>query len=287
MKIFYLAVISCLFVLFACNTDPEENPYQDENEKLYKEIQQLRLDEAGKDSSFNAVLQQFNEIEDNLIEIKRREGIISTSTDDKTEVNADQKERIIQDIQMINSLIKENKGKLEKMRALLKSKGLEIMELEKMIARMTETIASKDKEISGLKAELSEMKISYKLLAMESKEKSELIKMQKDELNTAYYCYGSKKELRKNGVLSKEGGIIGIGSSNVLSKDFNASYFTQLDTKETSEIPLNVAKLKLVTNHPSASYELLENEDGSIASLKILKPNEFWSVSKFLVMTTD
>jgi hypothetical protein len=49
-------------------------------------------------------------------------------------------------------------------------------------------------------------------------------------------------------------------------------------------IPLNANKVRLVTTHPTDSY-VIEGDEEKV--LKILKPMEFWSANKYLVVMID
>ena len=109
---------------------------------------------------------------------------------------------------------------------------------------------------------------------------------QEDELNTAYYCYGSAKELKEQGVISKKGGFIGIGKTAKLSDNFNKEYFTKVDVSIINHIDIISKKVKVVTNHPSESYKI-EGENGSVEKLVILDSDAFWSASKYLVMVVE
>jgi len=108
--------------------------------------------------------------------------------------------------------------------------------------------------------------------------------MQRNELNTAFYAVGTSKELRDNGVLTKEGGVAGLGGVNKLNtSDLKKDYFTQIDIMRTQEIPLAAKKAKLVTTHPEGSYKL----DLASGKLVITDANAFWSISKYLVVVVD
>ena len=78
-----------------------------------------------------------------------------------------------------------------------------------------------------------------------------------------FFAFGTFKELAENGVVAKEGGFLGIGKNKILQKNFNEDYFTKIDIVENRSIPLNVRKVKLISNHPVDSYKLIE-EDGLI-----------------------
>jgi hypothetical protein len=101
-------------------------------------------------------------------------------------------------------------------------------------------------------------------------------------LNTAYFAFGSKKELLDNKVISTEGGVLGLGKNKELAADFNKDYFTEVNITELKEIPLGYKKIEFTTNHPEDSYKLVETE--MIDKLVITDAKKFWSVSKYLVI---
>ena len=280
----FILFLFTLIGFISCKQEPQTD--SKEMEALMEEIRTLRMQDTQKDSSFNEVLGYFNEIQENLNKIKEKENIVSMSSKAKNELSQNQKDQIINDIQAINTLLSENKKKIAELRGLLKNKGTEIAELEKIISNLDKTLELKDFEITTLREDLTKMKISYDLLSMENMEQQELIEAQEGELNTAFYCFGNFKELREKGVLTKEGGFIGIGSSAKLSDNMNQEYFTEIDITKTKEINLFVKSAELVTSHPKDSYELVESNK-KIEKLVISNPQKFWSVSKYLVINTE
>jgi hypothetical protein len=95
---------------------------------------------------------------------------------------------------------------------------------------------------------------------------------------------GTSKELKDNKVITKEGGVIGIGSTKKINtSDLNLSYFKEIDITQQSEIPINGKKAKLATSHPAGSYRF----EGEVEKLVIVDPAQFWSVSKYLVVVVD
>ena len=99
-------------------------------------------------------------------------------------------------------------------------------------------------------------------------------------LHTAYYCFGTSKELKEQKILSG-GGLF--SKSKVLQSGFNKDYFISIDIREVKEIPLFASKAKLKSNHPEGSYEFVEDEDGNL-TLKINDEKAFWSLGKYLVI---
>jgi hypothetical protein len=65
--------------------------------------------------------------------------------------------------------------------------------------------------------------------------------------------------------------------------DFNKDYFTQIDIRTDKEIKLYSKDAELLTTHPAGSYELIKDEK-ELLTLKIVNPNDFWSVSRYLVI---
>ena len=178
-----------------------------------------------------------------------------------------------------------NKDRIGSLSKKLKNSKLKIDGLEKMIDNMQATLNLKDSEIEelktkieGLNVELSNLTTNYKAVENESNQKTEII-------NTAFYAIGTSKELKENNVITKEGGIIGLGKTTKLSSDFNKEYFTKINIEKTTSINLGAKKIKMLTTHPSSSYKLVGEKP--IEKLEITNTKEFWSTSKYLVIILD
>ena len=88
---------------------------------------------------------------------------------------------------------------------------------------------------------------------------------------------GTKSELFKNNILTKEGGIIGIGKTKKLSNDLN-TYFNYESKLLLNYIIVGSKNAKIMTSHPANSYRF-SDEDGIIDSLIIINPEAFWKNS--------
>ena len=160
--------------------------------------------------------------------------------------------------------------------------------VKKTIANLQEQIAQKDKELQALREELDKKDIHIAALdetinnlntktsrlTTESSQKSETINAQDKQLNTAWYVFGTKKELKEQHIM--EGG-------KVMTGNFNKSYFTKVDIRNISEIKLMSKSAKLLTTHPSSSYALVRDANKQY-TLRITNPQIFWSTSKYLVV---
>ena len=158
--------------------------------------------------------------------------------------------------------------------------------LEKFIARLTQEMDAKDVQIADLKSQLEQLNVTLTSLNTNYTEAKQESAVKTDKLNTAYYAFGTSKELIKNNVLTKDGGFIGIGKNQKLKADFNKDYFTKVDISTTNSIVLGAKKAKLITTHPSSSYKI-EGADGRAEKLTILNADDFWSASKYLVIVVE
>jgi hypothetical protein len=179
-----------------------------------------------------------------------------------------------------------NKQKLASLRTKLKDSNERNDELEKFIARLTVEIEEKDAQINDLKGELEKMNVAMTALNTNYEQSQQESAAKTEQLNTAYYAFGTSKELVKNNILTKEGGFIGMGKTEKMKENFNKGYFTKVDISTLNEITLGAKKAKLVTTHPAGSYKI-EGKDGKAEKLVILNSADFWSTSKYLVIVVE
>ena len=275
--------VALMVFLFSCKNEELENKIAD----LENQNTELNNASGEKDDKIENYIQSLNEIYDNLAVIKEKEKIVSSNFNmGNGELNTDIKDLIVNDMGLINNLLEENKQKLAWLQSKLKKSNLKIAELEKMIENMASQLQEKDAEIVSLQTQLANANQQLKVLFEEYNNRIEEIGAQTDKLNTAYYCYGTSKELIAQGVLTKEGGFIGIGKSQKLADDFNKEYFTKVDITLIKYIDLKAKKAKLVTTHASDSYAI-EGADGKVDKLVIKNAEKFWASSKYLVIVVE
>ena len=66
--------------------------------------------------------------------------------------------------------------------------------------------------------------------------------------------------------------------------NFSDTSFRQIDITVTKSIPVNSKNAKLISEHPSGSYEFIRDKDKKIESLEIKDPALFWKISKYAVV---
>lgn len=218
-KLFYL--IAFLPLAFGCGGNKQEGVLSAEDSlRAVSGGQHVRI--QAQDSSLQAFIRGFNEIQDNLDIIKEKEKIVTASSKD-SETRKTKEEQIVADIQSIYDIMNRNKQRLASMKTKLKDSNKKNAELEKFITRLTAEIESKDAQIGDLKTQLEQLNVAMTNLNVNYQEVTQESEVKTKKLNTAFYAFGTSKELIKNGVLTKEGGFIGIGKIQKMKDDFNKS----------------------------------------------------------------
>lgn len=266
---------------------------QKELKQLREQNQQLTVMAQEKDSSINQFIGSLNEIEENLELIKQKENIIAVNSENP---NQSQKQKIASDLISINNLLDQNKLKIEELDKKLNNSWYQNSKLRKLTDRLKTELETKEGEINvlndkvaklnievdNLNGQVGELNGTVLALNTENENKTKVIENTTNELNTAFYVFGTSKELQEKNVITKDGGFIGIGKTAVLNKDFNTKEFEKIDITKITTIPVIGKKISFVTNHPSSSYKVEGAE--TVEGITILDPVEFWKSSKYLVI---
>jgi len=245
---------------------------------------------TARDSTINEWLTTFNQIEKDLATIVQKENLINVESTG-SELSQDKRQRILDDIQHINTLLDQNKKKIAALNAELKKSGGSIKGLQEKVAELEDMVKQRETEIADLKQtltakdfEIGQLNTRVDDLRISVAQKEEEITRQTAAMNTGYLVYGTYKDLRDRGIVSKEGGFLGLGKRESLMADFPDSLFSQIDVTQTTTIPVNSKKAKLITEHPTSSYEMIHEDEKTIAFIEIKNPNEFWKISKYAVV---
>lgn len=261
-------------------TEQELAQLREENQMLTKEV-------SAKDSTLKLFEESFTVIQRNLGLISEREKEIALNQGE-LQNNGDSRDEITKDIQAINNLLEENKTTIENLKSRVNKYGTQTAGFKKMIDQLSSDISSKEEEISYLKENLTAANFTIEILneMLDSAEfrneiQSSIISLQSNTLNTGHYAVGTFKDLKDNGVIEKDGTVIGLGGTKQLKDDFNKDFFAQIDITQFKSLPLNSKDVKIITVHPEGSYTL-EGEEEKV--LTITDPIQFWSTSKYLVI---
>lgn len=254
---------------------------------------ELKVQYEKKDSLMNELFNTLNDIERNLSDITAREKLITDASNDEKRLNADVRNKIMDEIILINNIMEENKKKLAQLRDQLKKSEANVASLQETIQLLTKRIAEKEQEIASLKDEL--VRLNFKISALnatvdtlrdETVSQSKVISQQDaliGDLNTVWYVTGTKKELVEKEIIEKAGGLF--GGDMVMSQMINPDFFYTVDMRKISRIDFEAKKAELVTVHAEGTYKFIVEEE-MIKGLEITNPGEFWKSSRFLVIMT-
>jgi predicted nucleic acid-binding Zn-ribbon protein len=274
----------------SCNTE-----LKNENAALKQEVEELKSQDLDKDQKIDDFAETFSSVQENLAAIREREESIQNARKGGLENAQVARQQVLEDIEAINSIIEQNKKLISDLQKKLNNSRGDGKKYLKMIANLNRQIEAKDEQILILKGDLANL--NFKMDQLNSKvgiltetslAQRRLIEQQTDAINTAFYTIGTYKELKAAGVVNKEGGFIGIGRTETIASDFSTEYFTQLDLRTTSRIPIEGGseKVEILSNHLSTSYVYEKNGELTVA-ISITNSGEFWKNSKYLVVLLD
>ena len=285
-NILLLAGITMLMI--SCGPD-----YKTEVERMMRERDSLMAQYDAKDSVINGYMQDIAEIQTSIEGLTAQEEMLNREGANNTEISQDAKTRIMGDIEGIRQMIDQNKKKLSDLQSRVRKSNVKVAELEKMIGSLNSQLAVRDSSINSLNeniftlnGKITNMQTEIDTMVIESARKTAEITDKTTKLHTAYYTVGDYKTLRDKKVLAKQGGFLGLGKAKTMVPDFNREAFTQIDFTSTKTIQLNTTSAKLLSTHPTGSYNLL-SENKKVTAIEITDPEKFWQASKYLVVVTD
>jgi len=279
-KILFTALAIGAFALYSCNgnkNNSKENELE-QSDSLSRIIEQ-------KDNEINDMMGTINDIQEGLREINEAENRVNIVKDGE---GANKATQIKENIQFISTTMTRNRELIEKLRQQLRESSFKGEQFKKTISSLMQQIEDKEMQLKQLRAELSAKDIhiaeldetigtlntNVNELTEESNRKTETINTQDKQLNTAWYVFGTKKELKEQRILA---------DGKLMQANFNKNYFTKIDIRVEKEIKLYTKSAKILTIHPADSYKLSQDASSQYI-LRITNPDLFWSTSKYLVV---
>lgn len=275
-----LFISACLVTFISC-----QNGKSDKEKALNSRSDSLEQVIFQKDNEINDIMGTLNDIQEGFRLINEAEGHISVS---QTGEGTDRRQQLKENVVYISQKMAQNRELINKLRQQLKEstvkgeqlnrtvEGLikQLEEKDKQLQQLREELDSKDIHISELDETIANLNTDVSTLKSESEQKSQTISTQDKQLNTAWYAFGTKKELKEKSVLR---------DGKVTVDNMSRGYFTKIDIRTTTEIKLYSKSAKMLTVHPSGSYTLAKDAHEQYV-LKITNPQQFWSTSKYLVL---
>ncbi|MGN0212877.1 MAG: hypothetical protein ACI4AN_08040 [Muribaculaceae bacterium] len=288
MKKSILLFACCGFMTFMACTG-SKNANENEESSQTELSDSLQTVNAEKDSLMSLMA----EISEGMMQIKDMEKILTSPNINRE--STDKKEEIRNDMIAIQQALEERRNKLNALEARLKKSAAYNESMKKTVESLKSQIEAQETTIAGLQDALHNANITIEglntrvdsLARVSAAERTQKTIAQEEatrlanELNICYYVVGSKKELKENKIV--ESGFL--RKTKIMESDYEMSYFTKADKRSLSVLPLHSKKAKLLSKHPSGSYEIVDT-DGT-KTLRITNATRFWEMSNFLIVQVD
>ncbi len=275
-----LTLVVCALSLVACNNDKPKS-----NVVTAQQTDSLQKIIAQKDNELNDMMGTMNDINEGFREIGEAENRVALA---KQGEGADATQRVRENIQFIQSTMKQNRELINKLKEQLRESSFKGEQFKRTIDGLVKQLDAKDQQLQQLRAELdakdihiseldetiSNLNTNLSSLTDESSQKSQTINIQDRQLNTAWFVFGTKSELKEQRIIE---------DGRVLQSNFNKNYFTKIDIRVDKDIKLYSKSAKLLTSHPAGSYSLQRDANNQYV-LHITNPQSFWGTSKYLVI---
>ena len=281
-------LVFCIFwIMFASCTQ-----LSSEYKRTKQENDSLKLHILKNEVEMNELLSTLNAVEEDIHAIQLTEDLLLIQNG--SELTDTRREQLKKNMNLISESLKKNRQKLAELQEKMDASSINFSALQKTVDRLAKEMDEKNLLIITLRSELDKKEVKLEELAVQIEElnadvrqlegvnlsQSDLLAEQDQALNTVYYCFGTKKELKEQNILTG-GGLF--SRTKLMQSDFNYDYFLTIDKRKVTSIQLYSSKAAIKTNHPSGSYHLVKDMDGKLV-LEINYPILFWSLSHFLVI---
>ena len=270
----------CALAVASCNDGVKQA-------NLAAEMQRDSLNQiiSQKENEITDMMTTLSDIEEGFREITEAQSRVTLAKQGEGTSSA---QRIRENMQFIQSTMKQNKELINKLKQQVREGSIKSDQLKKIVENLTQQMEEKDRQLQALREELdkkdihiaeldeqvADLNTNVENLTEETAQKTQTINQQDKQLHTAWFVFGTKKELKEQNILS---------DGNVLRSNFNKEYFTKIDIRIDKEIKLYSKSAEVLTSHPSSAYTLQRDANKQYV-LRITDPQLFWSTSKYLVV---
>lgn len=289
MKAKYLIIpVLTASMTFSCSGNKENEQQQQSLEDITKQELATALRERDE------LLALVKEVSSGLEQIKQLENIMTVTVAHPNE-NVGQKAQILNDISTLKEAVQQRRKQLQKLESRLQGSTINNKELRETIEALRIQIDSQIEEIESLKRQLTEanaqigalsntvdsLNTTVSAVTGERDAAHDASIRLENELNTCYYAVATKSELKSHNII--ESGFL--RKTKLMKGDFDKGFFVISDKRTLTSLPLGAKKVKILTNHPAKSF-VMTVENGQ-QTIKITNPDEFWSLTNYLVVQKD
>ena len=288
-KSLFILLPRCVLMVVSCNkgVSAEEQALQQANDSLRQVNAEIR-------SYYEEMIGFITEIDADMQTIKSAENFVIEQSADTGDISISAQSRIKKDIELMSNTLQRNRERIAELERKLRNsnansaalrKSIEqlkaqIAEKDALIVELQESLAARDVRIGELDQAVSNLSTQVTDLTNVTQNQASVIATQDVALNEVYYIYAYTEQLRENNIFTG-GGLF--SKTQVLKENFNRDAFTKADMRTLGSIFLESKKVKVCTNHPADSYELVQDAEG-FYTLNILNADNFWSLTRYLVV---
>jgi myosin heavy subunit len=276
--------------------------------ELKKALAEAKSAEAQKDSLLTEVLETTQFVSDISSELAKAKtlSVKSAGTDPGVpgaKKDREERQASLERIKQVIARLNESETKLAETESRAKQS-------RQRNARLLAQIETFKKTVEDLKTTAEQQKTEYEMALAEkdtqiaslagrvdtlSTEKSALtdtVATLTSYKNTVYYAVGTKDELIKRGVVTKEGSkfLVFGGTRLEPARNLDPAAFTAIDKTQQTTIPLprTDKKYKIVSRQSPSYLGSTVTKDGKVAgSVEITQAEDFWAPSKYLILVQD
>jgi hypothetical protein len=276
--------------------------------ELTKALSDSRVAEAQKDSLLTEVLETTQFVSDLNSELAKAKSLaIAPEGEDRglpgAQQDQAQRKAALARIQQVIARLNESEAKLVATEA--KAKKAKVQN-----ARLLAQMATYKQTIEDLKTAAEQQRVDAETIIAEQKLQIAALEGRVDTLskdrawlrdsvghltaykNRVYYAIGTKDELIKNGVVTKEGSkFLFFGGTRLEpARSINVDAFTMIDKTQSLSIPLpRIDKKYKIVSRQSPEYLTGDvTPKGEVKGVvEITAPEEFWSASKYLILVQN
>jgi hypothetical protein len=283
--------------------------------ELKKALAEAKTAEAQKDSLLTEVLETTQFVSDINSEIAKAKSItVKTAGSDPgvpgAKKDREERQEALDRIKQVIARLNESEAKLTETEARAKQSRQRNARLLAQIETFKKTVedlkttaeqqkteyetalAEKDTQIATLAGRVDTLSTEKANLESNNMALSDTVADLTSYKNTVYYAVGTKDELIKRGIVTKEGSkfLVFGGTRLEPARNLDPSAFTALDkTQQTSiSLPRSDKKYKIVSRQSPSYLSSPVTKDGKVSgAVEISQPEEFWSPSKYLILVQD
>lgn len=279
-------ILLVMLVFWGCADKEKMAQLEEQKAQIETEYNLLLKESATKDQFIEEYTRTVNEVYENLEKIREREGFLSkASRSMENNENASLKEKMLSDINSIDSYLQSSKKNIRELKEKMKNSQLKIESLEKTVENLSRTLDEKEKYIAELRTQTEQLTLQIAEVKVQLQEKDEQLQKQDQRLNTVFYIIGTEKELKEKGIIEEKGGFLGMGKTAKIATNLNYDYFTSTSISNIGRIPIYIdrEKVNIISPHSPESYNLVERDKNETV-LEITNPDEFWKLRYLVIL---